>query len=140
MKAIMKAIFLTLLGAMFGIFMLLLLPVIYVAWLSWREHERRVLYEAARPHRCDGGMENLSPTETRTARRPDPEKEPGLYALWEADQQEQHRRKEAPDHAKSEHPFFVEWAEAERQKKIDGWIRRAVDPDNPSHSEAHEYD
>jgi hypothetical protein len=84
MKAIITTSLLILLGVSLGLFLSVLLPFVFVAWLSdwWQTMTRR-------PVRCDAG--NPSPTNERTTRRPDPEKEPGLYALWEADQKEQRR-------------------------------------------------
>jgi hypothetical protein len=32
-----------------------------LAWIVWRNHERRVLLEAAKPYRCDAG--NITQTE-----------------------------------------------------------------------------
>jgi hypothetical protein len=81
----------------------------------WWERENRNT-----PHRCDAGREG-EPLPHQEARRPDPEKEPGLFALWEADQKEQ------ADHAQNpEHPFFLEWQRAEEERRIDEWIRRAL--------------
>jgi hypothetical protein len=93
---------LVLLGLLLGFLMFFFLPLILTAYLAdwWQSitGTPRVCAGGALPE-ADGGEDaDPSPTE------------------------------EQPDHAQNpEHPFFLEWQRAEEERRIDQWIRRALD-------------
>jgi hypothetical protein len=50
------------------------------------------------------------------------------HVPYRCDAGEELPHQEQPDHAQNpEHPFFLEWQRAEEERRIDQWIRRALD-------------